>query len=138
MSPCAGLSSLQPTPSIHRLSREHSNRELQHVVISQAGEASDTKLANAAASATVVGEEASKLSAGQRAAMPAALSTEAAASAVVGTGAGATRRRGWFGRARKGEGVDGKAGAAVEQSDSEDKPKEQPVKVSVGSRSSKL
>jgi hypothetical protein len=114
-----------------RLSKEHSNRELQHVVVSQAdrpsGSTKGSKLSHAAASAAVLGEDASQLAAGQQTAVPAVLSTEAAASAVVGTGAGVTRRRGWFGRRKDGEGKD----VVAVKGDGEYKPKDVPVKVGV-------
>jgi hypothetical protein len=105
-----------------RLSKEHS-RDLQSVVV---GNGSSNKAASAAAS----GEDASRLVASQPTAIPAALSTEAAAAAAVGSGAGLTRRRGWFSRGRAGKGgaaADGKLGD--ESQDEEEKPKEQPVKV---------
>ena len=119
-------------PPTCRLSKELSSRELQHVVVGHADSPAASKHAGAAASAAVTGDEAARLAAGQTAAVPAVLSTEAAASAVVGTGAGATQRRGLFARLRKGKGkaADDKAQAGgVEQDGVEDKPKDEPVKV---------
>lgn len=128
-------------PSTCRLSKELSSRELQHVVVGPADSSAASKLAGAAASAAVTGYEAARLAAGQSAAVPAVLSTEAAASAVVGTGAGAAQRRGWFGRLGKGKGKarDGKALAGgVEQDGAEDKSKEEPVKVGRGGAAARL
>lgn len=107
-----------------RLSKEHS-KDLQSVVVVN-GAAS--KAAAAAAAAAANGEDASRLVGGQPTAIPAALSTEAAAAAAVGSGAGLTLRKGWFSRGRAGKG--GAAdGTLADAQDGEEKPKEQPVKV---------
>lgn len=82
----------------------------------------------AAAAAAANGEDASRLVGGQPTMIPAALSTEAAAAAAVGSGAGLTRRKGWFSRSRAGKGV-AADGTLADTQDGEEKPKEQPVKV---------
>lgn len=107
-----------------RLSKELS-RELQQVVV---GEEPAGQGTSAAAFAAANGEAASILVAGQPTAVPAALSTEAAAAAAVGTGAVVTRRRGWFSRgAGKGSGAND--GPVVKTVDAEEKVEEEAVKV---------
>jgi hypothetical protein len=112
------------TGACGRLSQEQS-RDLQHVLVSND---SHKGASTAAAAAAVAGEAAGKLAMGQPTAVPAPFSTEAAAAAAVGTGAGVTRRRGWFGRKKVGTGsvADGKLAITK---DGEENPKEEPVKV---------
>lgn len=134
--PCAGTAvrvdgaTYPPAVSMcRRLSKELS-KELQQVVV---GEEPAGQGTSAAASAAANGEAASILVAGQPTAVPAALSTEAAAAAAVGTGAGVTRRRGWFSRGA-GKGSGAKEGPVVKAVDEEEKTEEEAVKVRAATR----